>query len=227
MDMDQVFGDPSKDQTPQGEPEVVVEQPVTDEQQQPEAAAPPAADTNGHHVPLAALEAERKGRQDWKEKALRLEGELKARDQMVERQQQPQEQDPIKAAEQRFTNLLLDQSERMARRTYGDDVVNAAFQKFQEAAKANPFLGHQAGQSTDPWDFVVQEGKRLELLEKIGKDPAAYEENLKKQWLAEQQAQPSEPRAPLPASLAGARSVAQRQAPAYSGPPPINSLFNN
>ncbi len=232
--MEDVFGEqPAKaETTPQGEvEETQVAEPAQVEEQQtePSTGAPPAPHTDGQ-VPLAALEAERKGRQDWKEKALRLEGENAA---LRQQREQPapdtQQVDPAVVVEQRVTNLLLNHSERMARKTYGDEAVNKAFEKFQAAVKANPFLGHQAGQSADPWDFVVQEAKRLELLEEIGSDPAAYKEKLKQQWLAEQQpaAPAPAPRPSIPASLATTRSAASRTAQSFTGPPSLDNLFTN
>jgi len=196
------------------------------EQQAPELEALEPGETTApetdRHVPLAALEAERKGRQDWKEKAIRYEEELKAlRNPPPQQNQQPH--DPIAAAEARIMDMTLNVSERMARKSYGNEEVDKAFAKFQTAAAKNPFLQQQALSSPDPWDFVVQEGKKLAALEEIGSDPVAYREKLRAEILAEGGAAPVRP--VIPGSLAGVRSAAGRAAPGFTGPPPLDTLF--
>lgn len=225
--MDDVFNE---------QPEQEVQLPAEEGQQveqtteQSEATAETTAATNTEkHVPLAALEAERRGRQDWKERATRAE----ERARMLEEQQQaratqgePQQVDPLQAMEARFVNLTLNASERMARKTYGDEAVNQAFERFRAATEKNPLLHQQAMSSADPWDFVVQEAQRMAVLEEVGSDPKAYRERLKAELMAE--LQKTNPAAlNLPSSLAGARSTATRSAPAFTGPAPLSSLFNN
>lgn len=225
--MDDVFNE---------QPEQEEQQPAQEGQQveqaaeQSEANAETTAATNTEkHVPLAALEAERRGRQDWKERATRAE----ERARMLEEQQQARatqgeqpQQDPLQAMEVRFVNLTLNASERMARKTYGDEAVNQAFERFRTATVKNPLLHQQAMSSADPWDFVVQEAQRMSVLEEVGSDPKAYRERLKAELMAELQ-KTNAPALNLPSSLAGARSTATRTAPAYTGPAPLGSLFNN
>jgi hypothetical protein len=225
--MDDVFNE---------QPEQEVQTPAEEGQQveqtteQSEVTAETTAATNTEkHVPLAALEAERRGRQDWKERATRAE----ERARMLEEQQQaratqgePQQVDPLQAMEARFVNLTLNASERMARKTYGDEAVNQAFERFRAATEKNPLLHQQAMSSADPWDFVVQEAQRMSVLEEVGSDPKAYRERLKAELMAE--LQKTTPAAlNLPSSLAGARSTATRSAPAFTGPAPLGTLFNN
>lgn len=224
--MDDVFNE---------QPEQEEQQPAQEGQQveqvaeQSEANAETTAATNTEkHVPLAALEAERRGRQDWKERATRAE----ERARMLEEQQarstqgEQQQQDPLQAMEARFVNLTLNASERMARKTYGDEAVSQAFERFRAATEKNPLLHQQAMSSADPWDFVVQEAQRMSVLEEVGSDPKAYRERLKAELLAELQ-KTNAPALNLPSSLAGARSTATRSAPAFTGPAPLGTLFNN
>ena len=152
---------------------------------------------------------------------------------MLEEQQQaratqgePQQVDPLQAMEARFVNFTLNASEKMARKTYGDETVNQAFERFRAATEKNPLLHQQAMSSADPWDFVVQEAQRMSVLEEVGSDPKAYRERLKAELMAE--LQKTTPAAlNLPSSLAGARSTATRSAPAFTGPAPLGTLFNN
>ncbi len=221
--MNDVFGEPTpqdtKGETPidQPRPEVV--------EQIKEEAAPPAADTE-KHVPLAALEAERGQRRDWKEKALRLEGELKAAREFTQRQRQaPQEQteyDPFQARLAQLETIALDASEQSARQAFGSETVDKALAKLQEAA---PHLIQQALQQQNPWHFVVKEGKKLMLLDEIGDDPATYRARIEAEIRASMNA--PVPKPVLPTSLATARSSASRGASTFNGPPPFDSMFPN
>lgn len=201
--------------------------------EQAERAAPEAGAESGttpqeqaKHVPLAALEAERKGRQDWKEKAIRYEEELKA---LRERNQQPnqmpqQDQQPVDP----IFNARLDFSEALVRSKHDDaeEVVNY----FIDKARANPALVAQCFQSRFPWEFAYEQGQRMKAMEEMG-DPAAYREKVRAELLAElQQSQPVQAAAsapPIPQSLASARSSATRTASTFTGPAPIQSLFEN
>ena len=192
------------------------------------------------HVPLAALEAERKGRQDWKEKAIRFEEELKAfkaAQQQLQQPQQPQQQ--LSQQEQLQLQMLstkFDMSELAAREKHEDldEMVNI----FSEAARQNPALAAQLQTQKHPWEFAYKEGQRLKLAREMGDDPKAFREKLRAEVraeiLAEQQQQPAQSNqsaAPsvthIPQSLASARSSAARGNSAWSGPTPLESMFPN
>lgn len=224
--MDDVFNE---------QPEQEVQTPAEEGQQveqtteQSEVTAETTAATNTEkHVPLAALEAERRGRQDWKERATRAE----ERARMLEEQQQAratqgeQQQtiDPIQQLHQVVVNERFNTSEMIARQKYADldDVVAV----FQEARRQNPALDMAIHQHPNPYEFAYREGKRLQLLKDVGDDPAAYRARVEAEVRAE--LQKTTPAAlNLPSSLAGARSTATRSAPAFTGPAPLGSLFNN
>lgn len=186
-----------------------------------------AATNTEKHVPLAALEAERKGRQDWKEKAIRFEEEAKQlRERMAEPQQRTEQQqlDPIQQVRQEMLNERFNVSEMVARQKYED--LDAVVATFQEAARANPALALALHQQVNPYEFAYREGKRIQLLKEVGDDPAAYRARIEAE--VREQLQKANPAAlNLPASLAGARSSATRTAPAFTGPSPLGTLFNN
>lgn len=229
--MDDVFNTPIPKEEGQGDPNQQIEQqPAQQVEQQPgaqEGAAPPAAGTE-RHVPLEALEAERKGRQDWKEKATRYEEQLRARDEELARlrgqAQQPQQQfsEADLARNERFNT-----SEMLVREKYPDtDEVVATF---REAAARNPALGAAMHAHPHPWKFAYEEGKRLRFAAEIGNDPEAYRKKLREEVLAElQKSQGGQPAAaapaPLPQSLAGARSAGARGA-TWTGPTPLDAMF--
>lgn len=211
--------------------------------QTPSDAGAPTAPEQGKHVPLAALESERKQRQDWKEKAIRFEEELKAMRQQS--QQQQRESAPQLSEAQQIQQQMLNErfntSEMVARQQYaaaGD--LEEMIQLFSEAAQKNPALGMQLQNARHPWEFAYLEGKKLKALQEIGTDPTAYRDKVRAEILAELQAKaggaapaqnPAAPAAAekpgLPQSLAGSRSSAPRGSAAFTGPAPLDSLFEN
>lgn len=209
------------------QPEEPVVQP---EASQPDTGAAPegngeptAPETHSTHVPLAALEAERKGRQDWKEKAIRFEEELKQL-RNAQQQQQYSQMDPMVAMQQQVINERFNTSEMLARQAYKDldDKVNV----FMEAAKANPALQAALHQQKHPWEFAYKEGARMLMLQEVGDDPAAYRAKIEAEIRAQLQSQ-AQPQVNVPTSLNGARSVAQRSAPTWTGPTPLDNILGN
>lgn len=222
--MEDVFNEQPNPEENQTGAEVQQVENLEGQQADPGAETTAAANTE-KHVPLAALEAERKGRQDWKEKAIRYEEELKAlRNAQGQPQQQPQQLDPIQQVRQEMVNERFNMSEMVARGKYADldDVVKV----FADAAEQNPALRMALQQSANPYEYAYREGKRLQLLKEVGDDPTAYREKVKAELLAEfQKNQPAG--VTLPQSLAGARSAATRSAPSFTGPTPLGSVFPN
>jgi len=213
---------------PQGMAE---QQPAEQQVEQPEVpeggdGAPAAPQAHESHVPLAALEAERKGRQDWKEKAIRYEEELKQLRQQPPQQFQPQQMDPLQSMQQQIVNERFNTSEMLVKQAHAD--ADQVVEVFMEAARANPALAAALHQQRHPWDFAYKEGKRMAMLKEVGDDPAAYRAKVEAEIRAQIQSQaPAQPQFNVPASLNGARSVATRSAPAWTGPPPLESIFGN
>ena len=226
-------------QPPQGG-EGEQQQPAGGEQGGEQGAAPPAAGASGRMVPVEALEATRN---DWKAKATEAQTEarlLRERLERYERSQQPQGQpggqqqqvDPVQAQYQRLENVVLNASERAARRDHGTETVDKAWARVQQEFGANPSLYDQIVRSPDPWDQVVQHGKRLMAMDEIGNDPAAYrkklEEEIRASVLASAggQQQTNQPAPRIPASLAGERSAGAR-GNTWTGPTPLEDIFPN
>lgn len=212
---------------PQADAEGMAEQdlqqdlPKGDEQQDHGA---PAAPQNESHVPLAALEAERKGRQDWKEKAIRYEAELQhLREQAANPPQERVQLDPLQSIQQQLINERFNTSEMLVKQAHpdADEVVGV----FMEAARANPALSAALQNQRHPWDFAYKEGKRLAMLNEVGDDPSAYRAKIEAEVMA--RLQQSQPQAlNLPTSLNGVRSVANRSTTAFTGPTPLDAIVN-
>lgn len=199
--------------------------------------APPASE-QPKVVPLEALEAERKGRQDWKEKAIRFEEQVNAlRAQMEQAQRQPQAstQQPVEVTpEMQRLSDKLDISEMMAREKYPD--LDDKFEFFKAEVAKNPALHAEALRQKHPYDWMYKQAVKLQALSEIGDDPTAYQqslrEKLKAELLAEMGQQSAETQQPvtqaapvLPKSLATSRSAGPRSAPTWTGPTALNDIL--
>lgn len=193
-------------------------------------------------VPLKALEEERKGRQDWKEKAIRFEEELK-HVRAQQSQPQTQQQQPVEMDfDTRLLNERMNMSEMMVRQQHQD--VDEMLEVFQKAAKENPALGAHLAQQRHPWEWMYTQAKRMKAMEDIGSDPDAYRARVRAELEAEFKAasgaqteqpavgdvqnalaQTAAPKPQLPQSLATARSAAPRTAPAWTGPTSLNDIL--
>lgn len=246
-DLDSVLNG-SKDSAPQEvEHEVVQEQSLEAESVEPKGEAEalevaehaegetPSSD-HGKHVPLSALEAVRREKTDWKEKAIRYEEQLKAIQNKPAQETQKSNVDFSQMSEQdrnylEAFNQRAEISEMIARQKYGDEAVDQAHQVFSEAVQKNPALQQAMLQQQNPWDYVYREGTKLLALKEIGEDPKAYRERIREEirqeLLQSQTSQPSPSAAAsgLPPSLASARSSAPRSSVAFTGPTPLDSIL--
>jgi len=182
---------------------------------------PPEALEGEPVIPRRAYEDERRKRQDWKEKAARLEGELAAyRKQQEEAQQrsveavarQRQEQqyqpppdpavDPRGFAQHQqqqyqaqLLNERLNTSEMMLRDKIGDEKLNEYVGEFREMANADPTLFGKLYSQPHPYAWLTREVDRLRLVRDVGDDPAAFrakiEAEARAKWEAEAKAAPA------------------------------------
>lgn len=186
-------------------------------------------ETTSRNVPLSELMAERKKRQEFEQRLMEAEARAKAFEQVSQRQpqyqqppqfQQYQQPEPppdfytdpeaafnarLMPVQQQVVNMMLHQSEIMARDKYGDEIVDKALQAANAAgdrAKAE-FL-----QSPHPWGEMVKWHKRQQTLQVVGEDPEAYrakvETELRAKILAELKAGSQAPAPKFPGSLATA-----------------------
>jgi hypothetical protein len=143
------------------------------------------------HVPLSELLSERKQRQEKERLYMEAEARAKAYEQMLQRQPQqpqyqpqPQAQEPppdfftdpeaafnhrLQSVQQQYTNMMLNQSEVMARDKFGDEIVDAALKAAQTAGVATSFTNQP-----HPWGELVKWHKRQQTLQVVGDDPDAY-----------------------------------------------------
>ena len=123
-------------------------------------------------------------------------------------------------------------------------IVRFTEEKVNEAEQA--FLTAMNNRSLDPADYqrvtsspnryaaAVQWHQRQQAQKEIGDDPAAYKtrlrEELKAELLAEQQqgngGSQQQQTAVTPSNLASARNVGGRSGPAWSGPSPLQDIFD-
>ena len=196
------------------------------------------------YIPRQQFDRERQRRQDWKEKAARLEGqiaEMQRQQQEAQRaasQPQPQPMPPLAPIDpsqdpQGFTmrlqqvllNERLNNSEMMLREKLGPEKVDQYVQEFKELAARDQTLFGKLYQQTNPYSWMQREVERQRVLRDVGDDPSAYrskiEAEARAKWEAEAAAKapppPVSPAAGLQPSLATARSVAGRTTTNWTG----------
>lgn len=194
--------------------------------------APPASAEEGvQAVPREALEAERRRRQDWKQKAAQREGEnAELRRQLealqrapVQPQQQPQQvyrpppPDPNTDPQgyqqyahqvemERQINQNLNYSEWMLRDKLGDETVSELQAEFKRMAEQDQTLFQKMYSQPHPYRWMQQQVEKHRAMAEIGDDPAQFrakvEAEARAKWEAEQSgAQPAA--APMPSRVAG------------------------
>jgi len=198
------------------------------------------------YIPQQVLERERKRRQDWKEKAARLEGELAAYRAQQEQARQPQPeqmpplapidpaQDPVgftARLQQVLLNERLNNSEERLREKIGDEKLNEYVNEFKQLAQRDQTLFGKLYSQTNPYAWMAREVDRLRHLREVGDDPSAYrariEAEARAKWEAEAAAKPPpvSPAAGMQPSLATARSVAGRTASTWTGEPSLEEVL--
>ena len=185
-------------------PEPIVEEPETSEVAEPEAETPnadPVVTTEPKQVPLGALEAERKRRQ-----------EAERRVAEYERAAPPQQPAPIPDAYEdpegfnRYTqdkfaqtewNLRAGMSERFAIKEHGAELVKTATEWGLETASRDPGFAQQVMADPDPVGLTIQKYQQSRTLESLGGksfEDAAREHAIAQGWIVS-------PEAPQPSSL--------------------------
>jgi hypothetical protein len=209
---------------------------------------PPQALDGEPVIPRRAYEDERRKRQDWKEKAARLEGELAAYKAQQEQARQPQPeqmpplapidpaQDPVgftARLQQVLLNERLNNSEERLREKIGDEKLNEYVNEFKQLAQRDQTLFGKLYSQTNPYAWMTREVDRLRHLREVGDDPSAYrariEAEARAKWEAEAAAKPPpppvSPAAGMQPSLATARSVAGRTASTWTGEPSLEEVL--
>lgn len=218
----------------QAEPDVQADTQPAPVEQQVQAPDPNA----NRMVPLVELTSERKKFQSRIDELTRLHLEADARakayEQVSQRQPQPQYQQPqpqayeppdfnldpegalnfhLQRQHQAYTNMMLNQSEIMARDKFGDELVDAALKSAQSANVTNTFMD-----KPHPWGELVKWYKRQQTLSVVGDDPEAYrtkiEAEVRAKVLAELKAggASGQPAPKFPGSLATATGQGEQGA---------------
>jgi len=200
--------------TPEPVPTPAVEAKAPQAKPEDDDADPPAPIEGEAVVPRRALEAERRTRKDWKEKASRAEGELAELRRQLEaakapppapQQQAPQfpqlpdlpdpNVDPVgfvqKQAERQQWFALNDRmnfSETLVRDKIGTR-LDGYVDDFKRAMETDPTLGGKLVMQRHPFEWLVKEVDRLRVLRDVGDDPASFRERLvaeeRAKWEAE------------------------------------------
>jgi hypothetical protein len=133
--------------------------------------------------------------------------------------------------------VLMHNSRLIAEQRHTEEAVSAADAAFSEAhatGKLDPAEAQRVLSSPNIYDAAVRWHRRQQAQAEIGDDPAAYKERLRKELMAElqangggeqQQVQQEQPARIMPSNFATARNVGARSGPAWAGPTPLNDIF--
>lgn len=114
------------------------------------------------------------------------------------------------------------------------DTAEKAFLSAMNSKSLDPADYHKVVNSPNRYAAAVQWHKQQLAKQEIGDDPAAYRAKLEAEILAKHgltaegaaaEVQTQRP-AVMPSNLTGARNVGTRSAPAWSGPPSLNDIFD-
>jgi hypothetical protein len=152
------------------------------EKPQEDDAEPPQPLDGEPVIPRRAYEDERRKRQDWKERAARLEGELTAirRQQEEARQPQPEQMPPLQPIDpaqdpvgftarlqQVLLNERLNNSEERIREKIGDEKLNEYVNEFKQLAQRDQTLFGKLYSQTNPYAWMTREVDRLRHLREV------------------------------------------------------------
>lgn len=188
------------------------------------ATVPPAVATEqappSGYAPLAAVQDERRKRQEAEARLKQYEQQLAQRHEQApppDWYAEPDRAAQIMQQQVQYTIVhnKVALSQDLAREQYAD--YDAMEQVFTEAAQQQPHLWQQLYQHPNPAKFAYQQAKKLHAMREIGDDPEAYRQRIIADYQASQgqgQPPPQQPRATprpqLPTSLARTVSTQPR-----------------
>lgn len=218
---DYAEADTVEEEVEETEAEATETEAETDVKEEPEKAQPEASSAEeppkDDRVPLAALQAERKKRQE--ESRLRQEYEARLRE--FEEQQLPkfneapeQHVHALLARErQQMTQVLYASMEEAARETYPD--YDAVFQEVEQYVQENPAALYELQKAANPAIAAYKLGKRVRELREM-QDPAAYRQKIEAKIRAEIEAEykaKAQATQAIPPDLSASRSAGGNEAP--------------
>lgn len=233
---------------PKAAPDAVAQQAVEGTEQQPERAN--VVPQQALHASREKERSERERADRLEREMAELRGFVQAQTQ--QRQPAPTAEppkpvefwdDPAKWGETLLTPVqeqLLETrfmvSEARALAAFGQDAVTAAQTAVKEAIQSGQLNGGtvqaQLRQSRDPIGDVVRWHQNSPAVQEKSMREKLRAEIMAEYGLAPGTAEPAAPAAPaatpsvMPSNLAGARNVGTRAGPAWSGPKPLNDIFD-
>lgn len=191
-----------------------------------------------HSVPLSALLSERERRQAAEAERDGLKAAQPAPDvwadpkAFVEHALAEREPAIIAKAQETARTQFFNYTENAARTRHASDTLtyDQAKAAFSEVAQKNPAMQNQFRESSDPAEFIYQQGKIALELKEVGGDLTAYrtkiETELRQKW--EKEAAARETRnANIPQSLNSepSKGAGVTGNPTWAGPTPDSTLF--
>jgi hypothetical protein len=183
-------------------------------------------DHDGHtYIPRQAFDRERQRRQDWKEKAARLEGQLAEMTRQQEAAQRAASQPPPQPVYRQpapdpaadphgYANYVRQQqmeaqlnhqlnvSEMLLREKIGDAKVSEYVNEFKELAQRDQTLYGKLYSQPHPYSWMQREVERQRVLRDVGDDPSAYRSKIEAEARAKWEAEATARQPPAPVSPA-------------------------
>jgi hypothetical protein len=189
-------------------------------------AAPPAAEREPAHIPIAALMDERERRQAAERQLAELNAEPKPDFYEDPEQAFAQHQQETAAS---MENVKVDMSVEMSRMMHED--YDEKLQVWSQMSANNSLLYDQAAQSAHPGEFAYQAAKNQMAIAEMG-NPTEYREKLKAELKLELEADAKAKadadqaaRSAIPKSLADDRNVGGRGNPVEPDHTPLDAIF--
>lgn len=241
-ELDQIFGGTKDEPTPQPAPTLAeAEEPTTPEVQTPEAEAvaeaeapqeeapeeaaqEPAKEPEAPMVPLAALQEVRQQLKELKALTTPAPQPVKVPD--MHEEPEAYTAHVAQQMQQHVIGTKLETSRFLAEREFGAEVVNQAFEYFNENPEGSQaLLAHPS-----PFHAAVEEFNKHKVAQEIGSDPAAYAARIKAEALAEAKAELAAEQvkataakpAPTMANVTGTGGGAK---PLWNGPTSLDSIL--
>lgn len=197
---------------------------------------PPPSEPEPQHIPLNALQDERRKRQHAEDQLNQMQSALQQYESYFQQANQPTpEDDPIAYVAQQVRDQLAPQlqqellvqkvtfAEMQARARWND--YDDKVEMFKAEAQRNPFLLQQAAAAPDPAAYAYNVATQIDQARQWGGNPAPSLEQIEAELREKIIAELGISNRQAPLSTATERSTGTRSGPAWSGPATLDELL--
>lgn len=197
---------------------------------------PPPSEPEPQHIPLNALQDERRKRQQAEDQLNQMQAALQQYEAYFQQANQPTvDDDPIAYVAQQVRDQLAPQlqqellvqkvtfAEMQARAKWTD--YDDKVELFKAEAQRNPFLLQQAAAAPDPAAYAYNVATQIDQARQWGGNPAPSREQIEAELREKIMSEIGISNRQPPLSTATERSTGTRSGPAWSGPATLDELL--